>query len=57
MAMTSNNATPRKATMADRSGASSVARSAETRRLAEVSQIRGAARREAAVRELIDRAR
>lgn len=57
MAMTSNNATPRKATMADRSGSSSVARSAETRRLAEVSQIRGAARREAAVRELIQRAR
>lgn len=58
MAMTSSNAAaPRRATMAGRSGASSVAKSAETRRLAEVSRIPGADRRKAAVRELIDRAR
>lgn len=51
--MASSNDTPRKATMAKRAKASSVARSAESRRLPEVSKIPGAARREAAVRGLI----
>lgn len=57
MAKKIDAASPRKATMAGRSKASSLAPSAETRRMAGVSKIPGADRREAAVRGLIERAR
>jgi hypothetical protein len=57
MTSTSNNGTRRKASMVKRVRASSVARSAESHRLSEVSKIPGAASREAAVRELIERTR